>query len=68
MTFIFEFDLRKGQCQAKLSQIWSNFQIQNFCKNMTILHSHCLLTEVYGGNPSSINVETTLPMGDVSTQ
>ena len=29
VTSIFEFGLRKGQCQVKLGQIRSNFQIQN---------------------------------------
>ena len=30
LTFIFKFDLRKGQCQFKLCQIRSDFQIKSF--------------------------------------
>ena len=41
VTIIFEFGLRIGQCQVKLGQIRSNFQIQNFlakiCLNYPVL-------------------------------
>ena len=41
VTFIFKFGLRKGQCQVKLGQIRSNFQIQNFLTTNAHLVQFC---------------------------
>ena len=41
MTFIFKFDLRKGQFRVKLDQIGSKFQIRNFLIKYAYVFQFC---------------------------